>query len=553
MTLPRTATAILAAVPLLVLVSGSPAQAQPRLPLIGSVVPGLERAVRTGAEQDSTRVQLAVSLRLRDEAGLDRLLADQAAGRAGYLTPEQFRDRFAPGQAEVDRVANYLRGQGLTVSGQSANRLSLTVSATAGQVRDTFGTTLSRWQDSLLHREFIAPESAPLLPVDLIGLVSDISGLDQHYVAQHRDSAPVAEPRQVGSGPAGGYTPAELRSGYNLNTVLGTDQDGAGQSLAVLAYGRYEQANIDTFTRNYALNASTPVHKPISGGGDATSTAQAETELDIEVAQAIAPKAALTVYSAPNTAAGEIDMWNAVVADKVPVVSLSWGLCEYDRSPGSMAAVDAVAKQAAAQGMTIFAPSGDAGAYDCERDANTTHAADLAVDFPGSSPYVTSVGGTRLTLDANGARSAETAWNQGGGWAGGGGESTVFDRPSWQPGTGKRQVPDVSATASGGQYSVYRQGKWGTSGGTSASTPLWAGLLTLVNQRAAASGQPPVGTLNPKLYALAGRGLHDITEGENRHYPAATGYDMATGWGSPDGQALTDALINPLSRLLHGR
>jgi kumamolisin len=437
----------------------------------------------------------------------------------------------------VNKVTDYLRSRGLQVTGVSANRLAVDATGTADQLGATFNTSLARWHDAGLGRDFTAADSTPKVPTSLSSMVSGVTGLDEHYVPQRR-TAEVSGPK-VGSGPGGGYTPTELRSGYGLTAL----DDGAGQTMALFEYGKFDQANIDTFDQHYSLPTTPPTLKNIDGGNTDGDSAQSEVELDIEVAHAIAPKANLVVYAAPNTTSAEVDMWNAIVADNVPVVSSSWGLCEYDRSLASMQAVDTVAKQAAAQGMTFFAPSGDAGAYDCERDANTQHAGDLAVDFPGSDPYVTSVGGTTLSLKADGTRASETTWNQGGGWATGGGQSMVFDKPSWQAGDGKRQVPDVSAAATGGEYSVYIEGAWGRNGGTSAAAPLWASYLTLINQRAGVLGKLTVGSLNPRLYALSGLDVNDVTVGNNRFYQAGAGFDMATGWGSPNGITLGDALL----------
>ncbi|MFC0437273.1 protease pro-enzyme activation domain-containing protein [Kutzneria buriramensis] len=540
-----TMVAILTAVPLSLVTVGAPALAQPTpafSPLVASVVPGLDKAVRTGALPGSQRLSAAVSLKLRNQSELDKLLADQAAGHARYFTPQQFRDRFGPTQGDVNRVTDYLRSRGLSVTGVSANRMAVDVSGTADQLGAAFGTSLSKWHDASLGRDFTSTDSTPKVPSALSALVNGVTGLDGHYKSARRSAEVPGTGRSVGNGPAGGYTPAQLRSAYGLDG-LGEDADGTGQTIALFEYGKFNQADIDAFDKQYNLPTAPVAVKDIDGGNTDGDAAQSEVEETVEVVHAIAPKAHLVVYDAPNTVSGEIDMWNALVADNVPVVSSSWGLCEYDRSLAAMQAVDAVAKQASAQGMTFFAASGDAGAYDCERDTGTSHAADLAVDFPGSDPHVTSVGGTRLGLNADGTRSFETTWNQGGGWATGGGVSMIFDKPAWQTGDGKRQVPDVSAVAYGGEYSLYLQGSWTSGGGTSASAPLWAAYLTLVNQRAGLIGKLTVGSLNPKLYALGGLAVNDVTEGDNRFYKAGAGYDMATGWGTPNGVTLGDALL----------
>jgi kumamolisin len=537
----RAMVAILTAGPLLLATAGFPARAQP-LPavsaLLASVVPGLDEAVRTGSLSGTQAVTVAVSLRLRNQSELDGLLRQQAAGKAKYLTPQQFRDRFGPSQDDVNRVMAYLRSRGLTVTGVSPNRMAVDAIGSATQMGNAFGTSLSRWHDSAQRRDFTAADSAPKIPTSLTSIVSDVAGLDQHYLP-HANLSQAAGPH-VGSGPAGGYTPTELRSAYGLN---GMGTDGSGQTIALFEYGKFDQANITTYDQRFGLGAPAPVLKSIDGGNTTGDSAQHEVELDIEVAHAIAPKANLVVYTAPNTNAAEVDTWNAMVADDVRIASSSWGLCEYDRSPASMSAVDAVAKQAAAQGMTFFAAAGDAGAYDCERDSNTRHTADLAVDFPGSDPYVTGVGGTTLTIGSDGSRSSETVWNQGGGWAGGGGVSTVFDKPYWQSGTGKRTVPDVSAAATGGEYALYSRGKWQNTGGTSAAAPLWASYLALIDQRAGIWGRLTTGALNPRLYQMSGLGAYDVTAGNNRFYNAGAGYDITSGWGTPNGLTLSNALL----------
>jgi subtilase family serine protease len=227
--------------------------------------------------------------------------------------------------------------------------------------------------------------------------------------------------------------------------------------------------------------------------------------------------------------------------------------------------VDQALQEGAAQGQTFIGVAGDAGAYDGAgviRGGNTT----LAVDFPGSDPWITTVGGT--TLNANGLTySYETAWTDtsahpaGGG---GGGLSTIFSRPSYQSGpgvtnhysNGMRQVPDVSADADANTgFAVYTvdprdNPTWATVGGTSMSGPLWAGFITLVEQ----SFGKRLGFLNPDLYSLGQHTssfstspFHDVTQGDNLYYPATAGWDFATGWGSMNGAAFLADLKTLLS------
>ena len=276
----------------------------------------------------------------------------------------------------------------------------------------------------------------------------------------------------------------------------------------------------------------------VDGGSGALGDGQVEVELDIEVLHAIAPKANVTVFEGPNSDAGEVDTYQAIVDSGIPTTSISWGASESQRTTSNINAVDAVFKAGAAEGLGFYAASGDDGSDDAG-DGTTT------VDYPASDPYVTGVGGTTLTVTSANAWSKETAWS-----GGGGGKSSVFKIPSWQTavqktaGGGYRQVPDVSALANPSPgVSIYSQGSWGTVGGTSAAAPEWAAFGALYNQRAAAAGKANLGFANPALYTASGTGFHDITSGSNGAYSAASGWDFTSGWGSYNAATLATKLL----------
>ncbi|MFC0434027.1 protease pro-enzyme activation domain-containing protein [Kutzneria buriramensis] len=558
----RASVALLVAAPM-VLGAGTgfaaSAQADPHTTqLANSAAPGLEFATRTGSVDADQQMKVAVSLNYRDAAGLDAFLArvnnPSSAEYHHYLTSEQFVARFAPTQAQVDQVRAYLQGKGLTVTDVASNRMLIDASGPVKTVQSAFATSESRYHDNKTNKDFTANDTAPSVDSSVAGLIGGVTGLNNHYQMHSYTQAPKAGAPKVGSGPGGGYTAQELRSAYGVNSLVSGGTDGSGQSIAMLEFSHFTQSNISTYDQQYATGSPTPTVVKVDGGDDDTAgDGVTEVELDIEVAHAIAPKANVAVYEAPNSDQGEIDMWNKFVTDKVSVVSSSWGSCELDDTASTETAVDNVAKQGAAQGQTFLSAAGDSGAYDCYRHSGTQspNANNLAVDFPGSDPYVTSVGGTSLSEGSGGSYAGETVWNEGSTkWAGGGGVSSKFARPSWQTGPGVstsslRQVPDVSANAQ--NYSIYTVGQWTYVGGTSAATPFWASVLTLANQQAVAAGHAKVGQVNSTLYQLGssssyGTLFHDITSGDNLHYSAAANFDEASGWGSPKADALVPNL-----------
>jgi subtilase family serine protease len=280
---------------------------------------------------------------------------------------------------------------------------------------------------------------------------------------------------------------------------------------------------------------------------------QDEVTLDIELQIAVASGATkILVYEGPNTADGAVDTFNKIATDNLATeISASWGIDEPDCGQARMDTESSSFEEMAAQGQTIFASSGDNGAY-----GNGSRSSDgtlLCVQDPASQPYVTAVGGTTLATNGpGGAWQSERVWNAtsaAGAWgATGGGISAFWPIPNYQHGvvttaslgsTFMRNVPDVALDADlNTGYSIYFQGEWWYFGGTSCGTPIWAAYTALLNQECSALGEPPLGFLSPTLYSI-GRGsaydssFHDIDSGGNNgYYPAVTGYDCTTGWGT---------------------
>ncbi len=369
---------------------------------------------------------------------------------------------------------------------------------------------------------------------------------------------------------------------YGINEV---PQRGAGTTVALLEpfMDDYNTSDLTAFESCYGI--TTQVHNVLVDGGPGSTTdpsGMGEEELDIETVLGVAPAANVDVYMGPPST-GSIPQGNAIIDtlsqavndDQASEISLSIGACEQLSDPNFVLAFDGLAQQAAVQGQSIFISSGDSGSAGCEQiDTSNTS---LDVDYPASDPWVTAVGGTEnietylilQNLDLN--TLAEGPWNDGctsGGLcaAGGGGESTLYAKPTWQTvdsSITRRQVPDVSANASSPTgYLIYEDGGWAVYYGTSGSSPLWAGVMATVNSACAAVGSGPVGFADPALYADAAANPSDFLDiptaplidgvqlaanndatGTNLgQYPSTTGYDMATGLGSPNVEGLATHL-----------
>ncbi|MER5514348.1 S53 family peptidase [Streptomyces sp. NPDC002763] len=507
-----------------------------RAAVAGDVLPGLKHnASRTGKVAAGKRISVAISLTPRGGTALDTFVAKvsdpHSASYGHYLTKRQFAARFGRTDAEVNKLRDYLRSQGVTVGKVHSGNLLVDASGTAAQLQKAFGTRLSTWKDAASGRAFYANDSAPTLPSSLASLVSDVAGLNNRVQLHHQATPHAVSPHD---GPGGGYTPAQLKGGYNVSSTY----TGSGQKIALLEFDGFQQSNITKYDTNYSLGSPTPTVSKVDGGSGSLGDGQVEVELDIEVLHAIAPKANVTVFEGPNSDAGEVDTYQAIVDSGIPTTSISWGAAESARTTSNINAVDAVFKAGAAEGLGFYAASGDDGSDDAG-DGGTS------VDYPASDPYVTGVGGTKLTVTSANAFSKEVAWS-----GGGGGKSSVFKIPSWQTavqksaGGGYRQVPDVSAHANPSPgVSIYSQGSWSSVGGTSAAAPEWAAFAALYNQQAAAKGKANLGFANPALYTASGTGFHDITSGSNGAYSAASGWDFTTGWGSYNASTLATKLL----------
>ncbi len=548
-------------------VGAKPSISQARSPIPGHLIPSLKGHTPVGAPDAQQKLQLTISLNLADPAGLQALIDAQNDPKSPlyhqYITPQQFTGRYAPSQASVDSVVSFLKSQGLTVQSVADNRMSIDAEGTVATIEQAFGVHIANY--SLNGHTVFAPSNEPSVPSSLARLILNIGGLDNTSTPHRIGSlAPKVNPQMNATGPGGGYTPGELNTAYDMNSLINL-QDGTGQQVALVELDGYKPGDIVTYRSFYGLPNS-PISNVFLDGATITPTAQGgagEVELDMEVMSAIAPGAAQKIYIAPNGLAGFkgfLDDFKRIVSDNTArVVSNSWGLCESLTGTSSMQAFHTVFAQGAAQGQAFFTASGDWGSADCFASNLATG---LAVDYPASDPLVVSVGGTSLTTGSGGSYVGETVWNEQPGHGSGGGISTFFAQPSYQAGpgvlnsfsNGKREVPDVSADADVNTgYSIFCTDTtacaglgWLIGGGTSAAAPLWAGIATDINAYLISEGKATIGSASATLYRIfntpqALNAYHDITSGNNDSigtnggkFPATSGYDLASGIGTPD-------------------
>jgi hypothetical protein len=455
----------------------------------------------------------------------------------------------------VNAVVSFLSSQGLTVKSVAANRLTLDVDGTVASVEQAFNIHISNY---LLNGHTVyAPTSEPSAPSSLARLILNIGGLDNVSTPHRIGFLAPNQGLMPSLGPGLGYTPTELRSAYDMTSLVNT-ANGTGQTVGIVELDGYAPSDVNTYLSFYGLGSPKYTNVLLDGATGAPGPGAIEVELDMEVVSAIAPGAAQRIYIAPNSFQSFLDVFNQIVMDNVAkVVSNSWGLCEIDTGTSAMQAFDSVFAAGAAQGQAFFSASGDDGSADCQFSDGSLLP---AVDFPASDPFVVGVGGTQL-FTSLGNYLSETVWNDQYG-SGGGGLSLFWGQPSYQSGpgvtnsfsNGKREVPDVSADADPNTgYSVFcKAGSicngagWIEVGGTSAAAPLWAGLATDINQYLTNQSKPTLGSASAQLYQVfntpqALTAYHDITTGNNDNngfnngdYPATAGYDLASGIGTPD-------------------
>ncbi|MGH9170306.1 MAG: putative Ig domain-containing protein [Acidimicrobiales bacterium] len=553
---------------------------------VGSEALAPSGARALGALAPSTHLSMDVVLQPRNSAALANYAAEVSTPGSAiyrqYLPAGAFPARFGPSASAIASVRSTLAAEGLRVGALSSNHLSITVSGTAAQFEQAWSIGFTRYD--IAGRTAFGNTRGPLLPGAVAHIVQGVVGLQTIVVPHHEAllksplrTSPSTTPHVSTGGPqpcsaassAGSsedsYTADQIASAYKFSSLYGASDFGAGQTVGLFELEPNKTSDISAYQSCYGTSATVNYIKEDGGAGSGAGAGEAA--LDIEDVIGLAPDATIDVYQAPNSNTGLYDNYSAMVSsDTAKEMSTSWGECESESGTTITSEENTLFEQAATQGQSIYAAAGDSGAEDCGTSA-------LAVDDPASQPYVTGVGGTEMT--AIGPPPTQKVWNEkaNGSGAGGGGISTLWKMPSYQTGAPSslnvinsassgtpcgvasgsycREVPDVSADAdpySG--YVIYYDGSWTGIGGTSAAAPLWAAFTALTNASSSCKGTG-IGFANPDLYDAAATAyssdFSDITSGNNDYtgskgFSAGTGYDMASGLGTPIGSTLPATL-----------
>jgi kumamolisin len=528
------------------------------------VVAGSKRTMLPGAKvlgRANPNTKIEVTLKLRRMKELPPL-----KGRPSKAMTHDELAAYGASKKDIEQVTSVLGKLGLKMMHENAAARSIRLTGTIASMEKAFQVKLFNYaHESGNYRGRVGNVQ---IPTELKDIVQGVFGLDNRRVARRRRQ-PVRDTshaKALTTVPASWYTPAKLATHYNFPSAQGNQQ-----SVGILEFGGgFFEQDLEKFCK--LTGGSLPVVKPISTDGTPTSAkdgAQGEVMLDVEIVAGCCPKSTIVVYFADWSEQGWITALDASTQDKENdpgVLSCSWGYAEDADiwTQQAMTQVNESMKDAAFLGITVCIAAGDDGSSDAITDGHAH------VDFPSSSPYVLSVGGTTI-LSSTGTE-ADIAWKEGdglradNGGSTGGGVSAIFDRPTWQasvkiqsvnPGAIMgRVIPDVAANAdwTASPYLLVVDGQPQPNGGTSAATPLWASLITLINQQRGAGNR--IGYLTPVLYeaqagaasnTIGSEGCTDVETGNNTTdtiggYSAGPGYDAVSGWGTPNGQKLMAAL-----------
>jgi kumamolisin len=525
----------------------------------------VREVTRTGAAKpigqlppDQT-MTLDVVLPLRDPAGLNSFLKElydpSSPSYRQFLSVPEFTARFGPTEENYDAVVRYLKSYGFEVTGGTRDGMDVLIKGPVSAVEAAFRVSMRTYQHPTEDRIFYAPDREPTTGLSFA--LWHVSGLDNYsiphpmyvkrsdYAKAHGINAEdVVSHATTGSGPSASFLGSDMRAAYYGGTAL----TGAGQNLGLFEFLGTDLADLTTYYKNVGQTNNVPITL-LSTDGTSTSCVDTraggdcdDTEQTLDMTQAIgmAPGlSSLVMYI------GSVD--TAIISAMTTHSPLPTTIgCSWGWTPADPSTLNPYFQKMAAQGQNFFAASGDSSTWSASNEA-----------WPADNAYIVSVGGTDLvTASAGGAWKSETAWTD----SGGGISPDSIPIPSWQQLSGVinstnkgsttlRNGPDVAANANFTFYVCADQTTCTANeyGGTSFATPMWAGYVALVNQQLANEGDPTIGFINPTIYqqnitSSYATDFHDITSGTSGSFSAEVGYDLVTGWGSPNGVGLINAL-----------
>jgi len=516
---------------------------------------GTSAAGRLPATQ---RMDVTLTLQLRNEAQLSgllqRLYDPTSPDYRHFLTVEEFTREFGPTEADYSMAVAFAREHGLTVGVTPSNRLIIEANGTVADIENAFSVKMQTYRHPTQNRMYYAPDVEPSVATGVP--IAAVAGLNTYEpprpASLYRPESAAVMSASTGSH-GGQFLGSDIRAAYAPGVTL----DGSGQAVGIFSFGPYNLSDVQNYFSTIGQPLNVPIHNVLLNGvsGVCSGCDDGEQVIDIEQAVSMAPNLAAVYFYEGNS---DVSILNRMATDNLAKqLSSSWLWLPADPSSD-----EPIFKEFAAQGQNFFQASGDSGAYS---PAGCTSNC-VASWYPADDPFITSVGGTDLnTNGAGGTWQSESTWVGSGGGRG----TNGFGLPSYQSGIANasnqasgsvRNVPDVAAEANTDNYFCANGTCQGGVGGTSLAAPRWAGFLALANEQAAGAA---IGFLNPTLYNIGrsssyGADFHDITNGSNANgessglYSAVGGYDLATGWGSPQGQSMINALSGNSPRVLNG-
>jgi subtilase family serine protease len=567
-------------------------------PVAAAAATGTAHATRVGSPSAATPLSLVLPLKT-DKAGLERFAT--AVSTPGSPDYGQFESvpalvhRFGAPAGERAQVLHYLRDTGATGVKIDGTGLYADATMSVGLAQRLFGADLANFRTAnAAAARFVAPTASVRIPAGLAGAVTGVVGLDTRPLSSPQTETPQPAPLAAAAGltaadspgsayqprggtasgcagglASGGFTPNQYRTAYGFDPLYTGGLDGAGERVALIEINGFKSADIKAFATCFGLPAPKVVRYGV-GIKKPLPAVNGETTLDLEILDAAAPGLkGVDVYESRPLAADVLHALTVPLENrgrKPDVISASLGSCEADAKDAiggkNITTVESALQLAAASGISVLASSGDDGSSSCF-DLEGVPKPVQAVSFPASSPWVTSVGGTNIAVDASNNLTNQVVWNSQSG-AGGGGYSILFKRPSYQNGfttAQHRVVPDVAmladtspgyaiyCTAKGDCQDAPPAGPWGEFGGTSAGTPLLAGGLAVIDEALRKNGRQDIGLANPLFYKIAAttfgpQAFKDVVSGSNDLFALVTngqrtvgcctagpGFDAASGLG----------------------